>query len=237
MRRAVQVSDDAIQSVASELVDACQTLAVHGHEDKTLGHLSWRDPEGRGFWCKRAAIGLGEVTSVDDFLLLSFDGEVLAGEGVCHIEWPIHAGVLVARPDVNTVLHSHPRHSVLFSALDEPLPLVGNESVLFVDGVPRFTATADLIRTPELGRQVADELGDDRALLLRNHGIVVATGTVSDLVLTAVYLEAAARNALDVFATGRAFVPVDPDDARAKRTRTTNPDVFAQFWEYYRRAK
>jgi L-fuculose-phosphate aldolase len=221
--------------VAEELVDACQVLAAHGHEDMTLGHLSWRDPEGHGFWCKRAGIGLSEVRGADDFLLLGFDGVIVAGEGPRHIEWPIHAGVLIRRPDVNAVLHSHPRHSVLCSALDETLPLVGNESVLFIDGVPRFTATADLIRTPELGRQVAETLAEGRVLFLRNHGIVVATGTVADLVLTAIYLERTARNVLDLLATGRAFVTVDPDDARAKQTRTATSEVFAGFWEYYRR--
>lgn len=225
-----------LDPIAAELVDACRVLAAQGHEDKTLGHLSWRDPQGRGFWCKRAGIGLSEVRGADDFLLLDFDGDVVVGDGARHIEWPIHAAVMALRPDVNAVLHSHPRHSVLCSALDDPLPLVGNESVLFVDGVPRFTATADLIRTPQFGRQVAETLADGRVVLLRNHGIVVATGTVADLVLTAIYLETTARNVLDLLATGRAFVPMDPDDARAKQTRTATSDVFAGFWEYYRRA-
>jgi L-fuculose-phosphate aldolase len=223
------------EPIADELVDACQVLGANGHEDKTLGHLSWRDPEGRGFWLKRAGIGLSEVSSADDFVLLDFDGERLGGHGDRHIEWPIHAGVLTARPDVTTVLHSHARHSVLCSALEEPLPLVGNESVLFVDGVARFTATADLIRTPELGREVAATLGDRRAALLVNHGIVVAAGSIADLVLSAVYLEATAHNIVQLLATGQPFTVVDADDARAKASRTTTPKAFAAFWEYYRR--
>lgn len=223
-------------AVTAELVDACQVLAANGHEDKTLGHLSWRDPDGVGFWCKRGAIGLSEVSSADDFILLSFEGEHLSGDGERHIEWPIHAGVLQHRPDVTTVFHSHPRHAVLCSALNDPVPLVGNESVLFVDGIARFTATSDLIRTPDLGRDVATVLGDGGALLLQNHGIVVAAETISDLVLTAIYLETTARNALDLLATGRSFSTVDPDDARAKASRTASPAAFAGFWEYYRRA-
>ena len=224
-----------LDAVASELIDACQVLGAQGHEDKTLGHLSWRDPAGRGFWLKRSGIGLSEVRSAGDFLLLDFAGEVLAGDGERHIEWPIHAAVLSRRPDVSTVLHSHARHAVLFSALDEPLPLVGNESVLFNRGVPRFTATADLIRTLELGGDVADVLADGEAALLRNHGIVVASDSLSNLVLTAVYLEVAAQNALDLLATGRPFVEVDADDAAAKRARTTNDTVFSGFWSYLRR--
>lgn len=224
-----------LDSIADALVDACQVLGANGHEDKTLGHLSWRDPDGRGFWLKRAGIGLSEVSSAEDFILLDFAGDVLAGDGERHIEWPIHARVLANRPDVASVLHSHARHSVLFSALDERLPLVGNESVLFDDDVPRFTATADLIRTPELGDDVAATLAAGKVLLLRNHGVVVAGDTLPNLVVTAIFLETAAHNALDILATGRPFVEVTPDDAAAKRERTTNASVFAGFWKYYRR--
>jgi L-fuculose-phosphate aldolase len=222
-------------TTAAELVDACRVLADHGHEDKTLGHLSYRDPHGRGLWLKRAGIGLGEKRNADDFVLIGFEGEVISGSGDRHIEWPIHAGVLCHRPDVDYVLHSHAHACVLFSALEEPLPLVGNECVLFVDGVPRFTDTSDLIRTPELGDRVARTLGTGRVTLLRSHGIVVAAATVWDLVLTAIYLEATAESALALFATGRPFVEVDREDARAKAMRTVTPDVLAGFWEYYRR--
>ena len=36
-------------------------IAANGHLDATLGHLSWRDPEGRGLWMKCQEVGLDEV--------------------------------------------------------------------------------------------------------------------------------------------------------------------------------
>jgi L-fuculose-phosphate aldolase len=225
----------SFETIAGDLVDACRVLARHGHEDKNLGHLSWRDSDGRGFWLKRSGIGLGEVRHATDFVLVGFDGEVLAGAGARHIEWPIHAGVLNARPDAQLVFHSHPHHAVVFSALDEPLQVVGNEGTLFVDGVPRFTRTADLIRDLDLGAAVADTLGAGRALLLRNHGIVVAAATVADLVMTAIYLEMTARFQLELFATGRPFAAVEGTDARAKHSRVCSSEVFESFWAYERR--
>lgn len=42
-----------------ELARACRILEMEGHGDMTLGHVSLRDPEGRGFWLKRNRIGLG----------------------------------------------------------------------------------------------------------------------------------------------------------------------------------
>ena len=61
----------------SELATGHHILEMEGHGDLTLGHLSWRDPDGRGFWMKVQGLGLGEVRSLTDFLLLDFDGEVL----------------------------------------------------------------------------------------------------------------------------------------------------------------
>jgi L-fuculose-phosphate aldolase len=225
----------SFETIVPDLVDACRVLARHGHEDKNLGHLSWREPDGRGFWLKRSGIGLGEVRYATDFVLVGFDGEVLAGDGARHIEWPIHAGVLAARPDVELVFHSHPHHAVVFSALDEPVQVVGNEGTLFVDGVPRFTRTADLIRDRKLGAAVAATLGVGNALFLRNHGIVVAGSTVAELVMTAIYLEMTARFHLELFASGCPFTAVDPVDARAKRARVCSAEVFESFWAYERR--
>jgi len=47
----------------------------------TLGHLSLRDPEGRGLWLKRNAAGLGEIAGPEDFILIDFDGTKLDGDG------------------------------------------------------------------------------------------------------------------------------------------------------------
>jgi len=57
-----------------ELSRACRILEMEGHGDMTLGHLSLRDPEGRGFWLKRNRIGLGEVQGAGDFVLVDWDG-------------------------------------------------------------------------------------------------------------------------------------------------------------------
>jgi len=97
------------------LARACRILNMEGHADMTLGHLSLRDPEGRGLWLKRSGIGLGEVQGVGDFTLIDFTGRKLAGSGRLHIEWPIHAAVLRRRKDLNVVAHTHPFHACLFS--------------------------------------------------------------------------------------------------------------------------
>ena len=54
---------------------SCRILEMEGHGDLSLGHLSLRDPEGRGFWMKRNRIGLGEVLGPEDLVLIDMGAE------------------------------------------------------------------------------------------------------------------------------------------------------------------
>src|SRR5215470_4770421 len=99
--------DQELAAALTDLARACRILEMEGHGDMTLGHLSLRDPAGRGFWLKRNARGLGEILSARDFVLVDHEGRQLAGEGGRHSEWPIHSAILLARPEVLVVAHTH----------------------------------------------------------------------------------------------------------------------------------
>ena len=64
---------------------------------------------------KRNEIGLGEVMGPDDFVLLDFNGNQLYGSGRSHSEWPIHSAIMIARPDVQIVVHTHPHYACIMS--------------------------------------------------------------------------------------------------------------------------
>ena len=86
-----------LSSALRDLARAHRILDLEGHNDMSLGHLSLRDPLGRGLWLKRGNIGLEEVTEAD-FILIDYDGNVLEGDGIRHLEWPIHAEILRSPP-------------------------------------------------------------------------------------------------------------------------------------------
>ena len=60
-RRLVESAMATQEKLLLQLSQACRILEMEGHGDMTLGHVSVRDPDGRGFWLKRNRIGLGEV--------------------------------------------------------------------------------------------------------------------------------------------------------------------------------
>jgi L-fuculose-phosphate aldolase len=178
------------------------------------GHVSVRDPAGRGVWLKGSQLGFEEVT-IDDVILLSWDGEILAGSAGRHAEYPIHTEIMRAREEIGAVVHTHPVHSIAFAATGWPLQHLSHEGSHFVPpDVPRFAVTSDLVSTPELGRALADSIGSDLAILMPHHGITTAAATLGEAVAGAVQLERACQIAL---LAGREAIPASEEDAVGKR--------------------
>lgn len=200
----------------------------------SLGHLSWRDPLGRGLWLKRGNIGLEEVTA-RDFVLLSFDGEVLEGDGIRHLEWPIHSEILLARPDVNVVAHTHPFHATVLSATDVEIGPYSNEGVWFETGVRHFKLTSDLVNTPELGQELAQALDGTEAVLLKNHGAAFVGTSIKEATLAGVFLERAAKVQLALAASGIPHHHSGPAEIKQKRQTIYPSRAVENFWQYYNR--
>jgi ribulose-5-phosphate 4-epimerase/fuculose-1-phosphate aldolase len=228
----VTAASPAIEDLRRDVSLGCRVLAREGHGDLVWGHVSARDPDGRGVWIKRAGLGFEEVAP-EDVHLVTPAGEVAHGAGRRHAEYPIHTEVIAARDDVRAVVHTHAPHAVAFGALATPLLPLSHEGTLFVPpDIARFTRTGDLILTAELGRELAIALGPRNAVLLRNHGIVTVGRDVATAVTTAVLLERACRAQLVAMAAGTISRWSDDDEALAKRDHCYAPEQLAMAWAY-----
>ena len=225
------MSETDIAAQLDELALAHRILAAEGHEDRTSGHLSWRDPDGRGFWMKRSHIGMDEVRGAEDMLLVDYEGKVLAGKGSRHHEWPIHSEILRVRPDVQAVGHTHPFYSQIFASTDEPMHPIGKEGAWF-DDQPKFQETCSLIRTPELGVSLARSLGSADAVFLMSHGVAFAGKNIRECTMIGIYLEAAVKAQCTLAMTGFRYKWPSAEDARAKRAQTRTAAGIDNYWNY-----
>jgi L-fuculose-phosphate aldolase len=218
---------------ARELVaTASRVLAQHGHGDLIWGHASTRDEEGRGVWIKPAGCGMDEVMS-STVHLVDWEGAVAEGAGTPHSEFPIHTEIMLARPEVNGVVHTHSSHAVALAASGTALRPVSHAANYFVPPeVPRFTQTADLIMTPELGKQVALEIGDASAMFLVNHGIVTVGRTLQEATVAAILLELACMQQLRTQQFGGWPEWSDETEGLSKRQHIYSAGAVADVWEY-----
>jgi ribulose-5-phosphate 4-epimerase/fuculose-1-phosphate aldolase len=215
-----------------KLAYACRILAANGQNDAVYGHVTHRLPGADMCWMKPSGIGLDEMTP-DAAICIDLDGNVLAGELPRHLEYPIHTEIFRARPDVTCVIHTHPPFSIAFAATRQPLRAVSHEGSLFTPpDVPRFTRTANLITTRELGEMVAATLGSSLSCYLVNHGIVVAAASIELALVAALCLERASHLQLLASASSPDFCWTSDEESLAKRD-IYNAKAVQQVWNYY----
>ena len=230
-----QPADAAGAVVLSVL--ACRALAAAGQGDMIWGHASVRDPQGRGVWMKSAGWGLEEIDA-SKIVLVSPDGEVLddpasSSTGPRHIEYPIHTEIMASRPDVGSVVHTHSPAANQFAALDVPLrPLDHAGSLFCYPDIPCFTLTGGLIKSRALGAALAEALGDARACLMPQHGIVAVGPDTPAAIMTAVLLDRACRTQLAAMSAGPLRRWGTEQDTIAKRADVWSDRQLRAGWEY-----
>jgi ribulose-5-phosphate 4-epimerase/fuculose-1-phosphate aldolase len=218
------------RSPVREIVDGCHVLATDDVGDPVWGHVSRRDPDGRGAWIKAGPRGFDEVSEAD-VILIDLGGRRLSGriDSVPH-EYPLHTEVLSARADADSVVHVHPPHAIALAATGQPLRAFSNGAGPFAAGVPRFEREVGLVDTAELGAELADCLGQARAAFLVGHGILTVGSSVATAVMTALLLERACRLHL-LAAAGGGIAP--PLEQPGRRYAHTESDYYMlRSWEH-----
>jgi L-fuculose-phosphate aldolase len=218
-----------------KLILAGQVLVDQGQDDFTRGHISVRlEDDPHHFFMKPHSVGLDEIT-LANILTVDLAGNVVAGTARRHSEVYIHSEVYKTRPDVGCVLHTHPPYAIALSASGTPLKWFSQPSALFYGALGTYDDTINLIRTPEMGARVAHALGDGRAVLLKNHGVVVAGPSIEEVVISALMLENAAQIQMIVEATGNPGPEFPSRDIVQLQHDIGRPEQFAINFEYLAR--
>ncbi|HZP56045.1 MAG TPA: class II aldolase/adducin family protein [Dehalococcoidia bacterium] len=148
--------------------------------------------------------------SVADVLVVDFDIEPVAGEGVPSSESLLHAAIYRARPDAGAVIHTHSVHASAFAVAGAPVPAVLDEQAVTLGGAVEVAAYA-ASATEELARNAVAALGERAAVLLRHHGVAGVGRDLEDAVAVVELVERVARIAILARALGP--VPGLPEDA------------------------
>lgn len=147
-----------------------------------------------------------------DLVRLRLDGRPLdAGALPPSIEWPMHCAIYRARPDVGAVVHAHAPRATVLGLTGLPFLPISVEAAL-IGELPRVPFIMPGSR--ELADAVVGALGDRAAVLLVNHGLLVATSDLRRAADLVGIIERTAGMLLDCAAVGRE-PPTLPEDALA----------------------
>ncbi len=208
-----------IDEVKFEVAAATRILAATGLASGVtagLGHVSMRIPnqpdlfvvKGRGY-----EIDALEAMQWYDMIVCDLEGYKVDGppKSTQCSEVKIHACIYRERPDVQSVVHVHPRHVVLMTVLGETLVPMCQEGIELVrEPLPLYPHTKTVWSESE-GMELVDVLGDKKAALMQGHGATMTGKTLEDSVTSMMRLEEQARmNYWGLVAKGSGY-PQIPD--------------------------
>lgn len=173
-------------SIRKSVALACRMLENEGLIDYS-GHISIRDPSGNSYWIHTLDKPRHAVTE-RDVVKVSLDDKVLMGRGKPPSERAIHAEIYRMRPDVGSVAHLHPPTTNAICIAGHDFVPVNQHGTVFGEKIPVLDDSTH-VDTKEKGETLARTLGDQRAVIIRGHGVVVVGKDAVDCFTNCVYLE------------------------------------------------
>ncbi len=168
------------------------------------GHVTVRDPELTDhFWVNPFGLNF-KLMKVSDLILVNSTGEVVEGDKpVNAAAFAIHSQLHEARPDIIAAAHCHSMYGKTFSTLGRPLKMISQDATMFYDDIA-MTAEGGgaVVLDLEVGKKLAAALGNKKALIHQNHGLITCGGSVDAAVWWFVALERACQSQLIAEAAG-----------------------------------
>lgn len=190
-----------------------------GFEDGSVGaagHVTARDPiEPDTFWVNPYGVNFAHIT-VGSLIRVDHEGSIVEGDGALNqAAFAIHSQIHAARPDVVAAAHTHSMYGKTWSTLGRPLrPLTQDDCAFFDDHVV-FEGFTGVVFDVDEGGAIARTLGDRKAVILQNHGLLTVGTSVDSAAACFIAFDRACQSQLLAEAAGE---PVVIPDEVARKT-------------------
>ncbi len=185
-----------------------------GFDEGVAGHITARDPERLDhFWVNPFGTHFGHVR-VSDLILVNHEGTVVEGDSPVNVAaFAIHSQVHAARPDVVAAAHSHSIYGKSWSTLGLPLQPITQDVCAFYEDHAVFDDYTGVVIDIEEGKRIAHALGDNKAAILQNHGLMTVGHSVDEAVWWFITMERSCQAQLLATSAGTPKL-IEPEMAR-----------------------
>jgi ribulose-5-phosphate 4-epimerase/fuculose-1-phosphate aldolase len=230
-------------SVEDERVHRKQRLAAafrlfgrFGFDEGVAGHITARDPGAPDeFWVNPFGKSFRQVR-VSDLIRVNRDGVVV--EGDAHVNgaaFAIHSQVHEARPEIAAAAHAHSLHGKAWSSLGRLLDPLTQDACAFFEDHSLFDDYTGVVLDPEEGKRIAHALGGNKAVILRNHGLLTTGYSVDEAAWSFITMERTCQAQLLAEAAG-APVHIPDEMARVTHGQVGSPVAcyfsFQPLWDW-----
>lgn len=145
------------------------------------------------FWVNPFGVAFSLINK-SDLILVNHSGQVIDG-GECRLlntaAYMIHSAIHAARPDVNCAAHSHSIYGRTFCSLGRKLDTLTQDACAFHNDHVVYDSFNGVVLAEKEGKDIAKCLGDKKAALLQNHGLLTVGATIEEVSLLLQHYRAA----------------------------------------------
>ena len=174
-------AEDERRHRKQRLAAAFRLFGQFGFDEGVAGHITARDPERLDhFWVNPLGMNFKQIR-VRDLILVNHEGEVVDGNWpVNRAAFVIHSQVHAARPDVIAAAHAHSVYGKTWSSLRRPLDPLTQDACAFYGDHALFDDFTGVVLDLDEGKRIAHALGDNKAAILANHGLLTVGQSVDE---------------------------------------------------------
>lgn len=165
------------------LAAALRLFGKYGFGEGISGHISVRDPEYPDrFWVNPFGVSF-KLAKVADLICVDSTGRVVEGRHRLNPSaFVIHSQIHELNPNATAAAHGHTAHSRALGSLGRLLEPIDQESAAFYQRQVLYQEYEGPSVSLEQGRDIAEKLGDNRAILLQHHGLITVGGSLDEAV-------------------------------------------------------
>ncbi|HEX6393589.1 MAG TPA: carboxylesterase family protein [Acidimicrobiales bacterium] len=212
-----------------ELACAFRILASTGFSENIAGHITVAVPGGDHLLVNPWGLWWEEITA-SDICEITSGGEVVDGRWDVTPAIHIHTELHRRRPDARVVVHNHPYYCTVLAAVGV-LPEIAHQTGSMFDGDLGLVSEYDgEVDDADLGRQLADRIGNKSVVVLASHGVIVTGPTIHEAVYRAASFDRMCRLTYDTMLLGRAVLPI-PAELRSAMKASLLERGSTVYWE------
>lgn len=185
------------------LAAAFRMFSKAGLDEGVAGHITARDPEHTdSYWVNPFGMHFSLIKQ-SDLVRVDHRGNVVEGDSAVNgAAVAIHCAVHAARPDVVAAAHAHGPYGKTLSCLEMTVEPLTQDACAFYQDVGVYDDYTGVVLDSEEGKKIGHALGDHKAVILRNHGMLTVGETVESAAWWFLTLERTAQSQLMAYAAG-----------------------------------
>lgn len=180
-----------LEELRKEVLKAALGLKENNLVSLSGGNVTGRDKETGYIVITPSGMDYEELTP-EDMVIVDIDGNKIEGKWKPSVDMKDILYILKHKPEVNAVIHTHSIYASCFAVLNQEIPCAQTTLANEVGGTVPVAKYAP-VASDRIGPSVVEAIGDKRACLLANHGVMTVGPSVRHAFVAAVMLEDAAK--------------------------------------------